>query len=448
MAGGLVESLKRGIGSRFARDAFYLQIGSGVTMAAGIFTSVALFRLFGAEGYGRYAEAINLYTLLYFLGNVGFSNLTIAKISEAMGRRDPDGVALQLGFFAKAFGLFGVAIAIVGFAAGPTLGVWIADDVEVGWWAAFLSLSGILSLPFYLVQCALQGTRRMRFLAEMENIKEIMRVYCVVLGAAAWGDVRGAIAGEVLGTLFSIPLAVLSYRKGVLDPGMQLPGIRRIARDARATPWSEVWLLARTGALLSVNKNFQALMTSVLPRLLLSHYADSRDVGYFNLAQNLMKVPLLAFQGVSRTIMPVLGQLRGAGDESRLRRFLVKIMLLSGAAMTVLSASFGLLLYFFMPVLYGEESRPALALLPWFFIAMVISGFAVGSEAFFIVVERVHIAVRISMISVGLTLPFGFWLIPAWHAEGAAAFIALVHISAAASVGYVFHYFRTSRHPA
>jgi O-antigen/teichoic acid export membrane protein len=245
--------------------------------------------------------------------------------------------------------------------------------------------------------------------------------------------------------VLSVFLARASYAKARLEPGIELPAPRAWLDAARATPRAEVWSLARTGLLLSINKNFTALMPTVVPRLLLSHFAGSREVGYLNLAQNLMKIPLIGFQGVSRTILPVLGQLRGSGDVARLRRVLVKIMLLSGAVMIVLSSTAWIVLHSFIPFFYGEAARPAVKLLPWLFAAMVIAGFAVGSEGFFVIVKRLHVTVAISLVFATLAIPLGLWWVSVWGAQGAAAFVVFVHGGAAANIVYVFYYFKTTR---
>lgn len=433
----LVGSVKRGASSRFARDAVFLQIAAFVNLGTGLFTSWVLFRVLGVFGYGRYVEALNLRDLLLFLGNVGFAQLVVARASEAMGRLDEAGVARWIAFFVKAFGAFSAILCLLGFVLGPLLGVLILSDAETGLWAAVLGLSGPLTVPFYAAQCALQSTRRMRLLAEMENLKEITRAHLIICATIATVDLRGAVLAEVVGNLASAIFAFHVYAKARRDPGMALPSVRQILAATHTIGWGEVLQHARKGAVLSINKNFQALIPTVLPRLILGHFASPREVGYLTLAQNLMKLPLIGLQGVSRTLMPTLGQLRGAGQIDRLRSFLRKMMLISGGIVSLGSAAWWLFLTWFMPLFYGDASRPALPLLPWLWIAMAIAGFAVGVEAFFIVLDRLHIAIRISLIFVALSVVPGLWMIDRYHADGAAAYIALVHGSAATSIAYV-----------
>lgn len=446
MIGRLRNLFHRGAKSRFGRDALMLQLAAGVNMGSGFVTSIVLFRFLGVYGYGNFAEATNLYNLIYFLGNVGFSQICIARVAEAMGRGDEEDAARWLGFFVKAYGILSSILLVIGMLVAPWLGYWIMDDWQVGVWAGFLCLSGPLSLPFYMVQVALHGTRRMRILAEMENLKEMLRSFLVVCGVLLIGDTRGAIAGEIGGSALSVILAYFAYRKAMADcSSLALPGMRSLYRGARAVTSAELWELTRRGALISVNKNFQALMPTVLPRLLLGHFATSREVGYLNLAQNLMKLPLMGLQGVSRTLMPALGQLKGSGDIEKLRHLMQKIMLLSGGLVSAATAAWGIALLWLLPILYGESARPASQLLPWLFIANAIAGFAVGAEAFFIVVDRVKVAVKISIVSLMIFSPFGFFFIWQWTTVGAAMAVALVHLTAAASIAYIFYYLRRER---
>ncbi|MFN0205431.1 MAG: lipopolysaccharide biosynthesis protein [Planctomycetota bacterium] len=436
---------KSKLASKFARDAVLLQIAAIVNTGLNFVTSIVLFRGLGVDGYGEYAEALTLYTFIFFVGNVGFSQLAIARVAEAMGRGSEGDVTRWLGFFYKAYGILSFTLAVGGFIVLPAIGNYIFGDTKIGLLGAYLGMQGLISLPFYLVQCALTGTRRMRILAEMENLKELVRAYLIISLTLSIGDPRGAIAGEVAGAIFSIPLAILAYKKATAEPGMMLPGLREILKQSREINGKEIIEMAKKGALLSVNKNFQALMPTVFPRLVLGYFAGHREVGYLNLGQNLMKLPLQGLQGVSRAIMPALGQLRGAGQEDRLRSFLVKVMTLSGLSIMFATAVWGVLLYFAIPIFYGDSARPVLPLLWWLFIANTIAGFAVGSEAFFIVVDKIDVAVKISLIFVSFSIPIGYALISKWHTEGAAAFVALVHGSAATSVCYIIYYLSKRR---
>ena len=137
--------------------------------------------------------------------------------------------------------------------------------------------------------------------------------------------------------------------------------------------------------------------------------------------------------------MPVCwGSSRGAGAEERLHRFLVKVMLLSGTGISVATAVFGAILHWFIPFFYGEAARPTLQLIPWLFVAMSISGFAVGAEAFFLVMDQAPYR-HPDQCHLGPDLGgAGVWMIAQSQAVGAAAYIALVHGSAGASVVYIF----------
>src|SRR5262245_3643124 len=210
-----VERLKGALRSRFARDAAFLQIAAIVNQASSFVTSILVFRICGIIAFGAYAEALNLYALLFFIGNVGFAQLVVARIAEAMGRGQKSDVKRWLGFFLAAYGVVSVGICVLGFAVAPWIGERFQHDREVGVWAAIVGLSGPISVPFNVVQCALHGTRRMRLLAEMENLRELARGFLVVAGVLATGTPIGAIGGEVAASVLSLVIAAASYRKKI-----------------------------------------------------------------------------------------------------------------------------------------------------------------------------------------------------------------------------------------
>jgi O-antigen/teichoic acid export membrane protein len=434
----LTGRLQRASKSGFARDALYLQIGAGVSMAANLVTSVVLFRLLGADRTGQYFEAVNLFTLLYFLGNVGLAQVTVARVSESVGRGDSSALVKSLGLFLRGHGSFLIAMGIAGAASSPFLGVAFRMGWDVGVWSAWLCLAGILSLPFYVTQCALQGTRRMRLLAEMENLKEITRAHLVLVGALVVNGPEGAILGEALASVFSAIYAWLGYRKARLEPGVPLPSAREILHAARQTQWSEIRPLLRASFVLALQKNLTALAPNVFPRLMLSYFGTSRDVAFLNLAHNLMKIPLLGLQGVSRTIIPVIGQLRGSGQIHLMKKALTRIMLLSGGTVTAVSTLWAISLYWIIPALYTDSALPCLALVPWLLVSMAIAGFAVGLEGFFLVTNRLDIAFRSTVFTFFAAIPPGLLAVALWKGTGAVIYILLNHLSPGFLVLYVF----------
>ncbi len=441
----LASRILTAVRSRFGRDVALLQIASMVNQGSGLFTSVVIFRMFGAVGYGGYAEALNLYGLIFFLGNVGLLHLAVARISEAMGRGDNGGVRHWLGVFTKGYLAFALVLLLVGVSLGPWLGEVIQHDREVGVWAAILCASGPLFAPFSLVVCALQGTRRMKVLAEMENLKEISRTYLVIVGAVAWGSPFGAIAGEVAATLLSIVFAALAYSKARREPGMALPSPKEVIQAAIETSWREVWSCVQTGIAIGLRKNLTVLWSQLLPRLALGYFGSAREVAYLNLAQNLMKIPMQGLAGVPRALMPTLGQLRGAGQIDRLYRVLSRIMILSGGLIGAASAVLVVVLFWFVPAFYGEGARAALELVPWLLIPAILAGFAIGADAFYIVVDKVRAAVVIDVSTALLSLPPGLYLVSEWHALGAVGFVTLAHLGLLAHFVYIAVYFRGVR---
>lgn len=426
--------------SRFARDAIFLQIGAGVSMGANLVTSVLLFRFLGAEQTGRYFESVNLVTLLYFIGNVGFSQVAVARIATDVGRGDHASVVRWLGLFLKAHGSFTLLVTTVGALLCPFLGVLFRMGWEVGIYASLLSVSGLLLLPFYLTQCALQGTRRMKLLAEMENLKEITRAYCVLVGAVVFESPVGAVVGEVAASVLAVPLAAICYQKARRETGVPLPSLREILRAAPLVPWAEIRAIGRASVSLSLQKNFTALAGTIFPRLMLSYFWTAREVAFLNLAQNLMKIPLLGLQGVSRTIVPVLGQMRGSGDVRGMRKALLRIMFLSGSTITLVTAAWGIALYWIIPTLYTDSALPTLPLIPWLFAAMSIAGFAVGVEGFYLISDRLDLSFKLSFLTFVCSIPPGIACVYFWGAPGAAMYILFNHFHPAFLIFYALRY--------
>jgi O-antigen/teichoic acid export membrane protein len=86
---------------------------------------------------------------------------------------------------------------------------------------------------------------------------------------------------------------------------------------------------------------------------------------------------------------------------------------------------------------YGKEYTKAKDLVLIFGIILVVSSFSVGVGPLLRLLNRVDISVKISLISLALSLPFGILLVKTLHSSGACLFLLLLYVIAI-SLSFLF----------
>jgi O-antigen/teichoic acid export membrane protein len=221
-----------------------------------------------------------------------------------------------------------------------------------------LTLTPFLEMPRVVACAALHGTRRMLPLAQIENTHEISRVFLLVVGVLLTGTAAGAVAGTLVASALSSVVALEMYWLARRENPAGLPPFGRIARLAREVPLRAGLAL---GTKLGLVRSIDALAREVMPTLLLQVFGSSEWVAYLRISQRILGMPLMFMQGASRTALPMLSELAGLKDLSRLRRIYWRASLASGTFVStgilVTMACVPIILRLFFPASYRHPSR-------------------------------------------------------------------------------------------
>ena len=441
---GWRERLRTLFARKFMRDTLTLQASSLLNSVGNIASTVLLANLLGAREQGEFYVAISLYSLLFFLMNQGVQGATVTQVAAASARGLSDKVAAWLGFLAKAYLLLGLLLAGLGFFVLPWASVHLLKaSSTIGWLAAWLCLTPLLELPRVVTSAALQGTRRMSFLARIENGQESLRLFFVVLGGLLSATAVGPVLGMLVASLLGSVIALERYAAARASRGGLLPSVREIARHAR-----DVSLRAGLplGFKLGAVRSIDALGTQTLPTLILQRVCGPNEVAYLRIAQRILSVPLLMMQGISRNTLPMLSELAGLRDMTRFRRNFIVASLLTGSLISVaLLCGLPLIpwgLATFFPVLYREPVwHMAKILVPGF----VVMSFSIANDTFYLVTNtlRVGVILCVAMLIVNcLVVWYLAWLDPRY---GVAWGLSFTMATASLHYLYAAYWFRRHR---
>ena len=418
------------------RDAGILQVGAFLRMGASLASALLLAHLLGAQAQGRYYVAVALYSFTQLCLGTGVHAVTVSHTSKAFAEGDQDAVRRWLGFFIAIQGSVALILAAAGQLLPRAAHALAGIDPQVGRWAAVLSLTALIEMPRHIAAALLQARRRMSALAGLETSAELMRTFLVVAGALARGTPAGAVAGWLIGSLLSVPLALHALRREHCAGA--LPRVPDVWRSRRQLPLRQG---LREGVALAMLRNAGALSIEVLPALVLARLGSPAWVAYLRITQRGVQAALALGAGVSRAVLPALGA--AISDRLRFAALWKRATLLSAAAV---GGAWILGVLILPPVLRvlapPDYYAPVLAIARILTPGVVMLGTNGSSQAFYLATGTMPWAVRLALVitPLGVLTIIGGAL--ADPRLGVAYGLCVVYLLQTAHVGYALLWIR------
>lgn len=399
--------------SRFLRDSTTLQVGALCLSAGNLLGLLALTHVLGAQNQGEFYLAIALYSFLWFLVGMGLYPVAISHVAQAIADGKRERVAHWLAYLGKGtFLLAWVCLALAWFVLPAAVEYWLKgstdDPAQVARNAGILCLIPLAEVPRVVALAGLTGARRMASLARVENGQEASRVLLVVVGALATGDARGPVVGLLLASCIGSCLGLEAWLREARAG--HLPGPWAVLKSVGVLPLRAGM---KEGLQMGLVRNIDAFGVQILPTLILGHFGSARWVAYLRTAQRFTDVIRLLMQGISRTVLPVLSELRGGRDLRRLRRIYWRASGLSG-----LVVGAGLLLGLLLApailerLLPSEYQAPVWRCLLILVPGVLVVGFSVANDTFYLVTGTLRVGIWLSVL--GLLVNTSVVAVLAW----------------------------------
>jgi O-antigen/teichoic acid export membrane protein len=437
--------VRKVLSSRFLRNIAALQAGGIVYAGMNFASAFALAHVLGASRQGSWIVANQLYALAFFVVNLGLLQVAVTQIAAGSARGQFDKVGAWLACLVKVYLLMGVGLVTLGWVLLPPAVAWWRGinptiDPRVATWAWCLLWTPILDIPRVAVVAAFQGTRRMVRLTQVENAAEVLRSFLVIAGAILTGSPWGPVAGSLAGTVLASLIAVALYRRANKESGSYpLPGVRAILGGIRGVPIRAAF---RDGLKFGIVRQSDALGRKILPPLIVQTFGTSSWVTYLRFAQLLMDLPLLFMQGVGRTALPALAELRGLKDHRLFRRLFLRATLLGGGLI-------GLGVLLFLPVVpHVLRVFPADYRDPIWTLCLILTlnaipvGFTITLDSFYLLTGQLRIAVRLSVLCFLSTVATMLFLSGPLPRTGAAWGLVFMGSFSFIHLSYIWWYFR------
>lgn len=338
------QGVERLIHSRLAREAVWSFILKAASAGLGFMTTVVLARLLGAEGYGIYAYAYALITLLAMPAHAGLPNLIVRETARALAEGRPGRVKGAWRWAGRVVAL--ISIGLVGV-VGPILVIWQGGwDTPAGQTMAWALLLVPLMALGNLRGAALRGLKQ---IVAGQLPEFVLRPGFFLLfvggGAFLWRDglsASDAMALHVLASLLAFGIGAWLLWRHVPE------SVRRTTPEIEARGW--LWS-STTFALMA---GF-SVVNNQAGTVILGLFETPDAVGRYRVAVQVAALAAFGLQAINMVVAPRFAELWAKGKKARLQR------LVTSSAQVVLGFNVLVTLAFvlvgrpFFEIVFGHE---------------------------------------------------------------------------------------------
>lgn len=290
---------------------------------------IVLARMLGPDGYGIYAYAFTIMSLLMVVAEAGVPTLLMREVAAAQGKAEWGLLRGALRRGGQFVALAGAIVSLLGL-----LVLWgYAESLrpEVLYTTALMLLLLPITALCKTVAHAMRGLHRVVIGQAVDMLIRPLLVL-IILAAVflAWPEQRQphvAMAAQLLGALMVLLLGALVLRRFLPDES------RAVAPEYRSRQWLKSALpFTLIGSAGIINNQADIIM--------LGWFMDSEDVGIYRVAVQGATLVAFGLQAANAVVAPQFSRLYAQGDMKRLQR------LVTNSARAILAGSLPLAVLF------------------------------------------------------------------------------------------------------
>jgi len=415
--------LRRLLAIKFVRDTLALQTGTLISVVVGVASSIILVRGLGGYQYGLYSLMLTMYGLLMTLNLTGLGPSATTQISEAVAAGDRDETARVMAFFIQmSLGVAVIATALT-LPFAPGVAARSYDEASIGVLMQIYIFTLFFTPVHNLALTMLKSVRSMQAYTVFNNLTAVIDAALILAAILIDGTARGVVIVRLVSAIVGAILSLGVYARLQRRFSETLPTLGEVARAVRTTSPRPYW---RFGFQLALDKNISQLYT-LLPLQMLGMWATPQAAGYLRMALSALERPALFFSGILINMSVQVPADFGRREYARLRANFVRVLKWIVPLSVAVFGTFSLVAPLLVPLVYGEEYRPAVPAI----IVLGVYGTVTGIGGIFgplyrsLRIMRSILAVKVISLLV-VALP-SIALVRAWDAVGGAWSINLYY---------------------
>lgn len=386
------------------RGTFLVRLAAQVL---GFISSLLLTRWLGAEGYGAFAFAFAIVTLLALPASLGFRSLLTREIAQYLEQQSW-GLLRGLQQFAVVATLLASLVLMIITYSIIYLLPWPTDEsLRQG-----LQL-GLISLPFFALVPVWQGTLTGLHRTHLAQVPEgLIRPLFFLLVIVAVHFIMGPLVTED-----AIAINIIAMGVAMLMSLLMVMRFQPVAtRKVRTTYLPKTWLKGGFYFLLISGMHVVNSHTDIL---MIGTLLDAEQTGIYRIPVRLGSLLLFPFLVMEMVVAPLIAQQYAKGQLSALQTILQRLVW----GVFLLTAIGGLVLALFrIPVLgwFGPAFPAGATVLMWF-VAIVLLQVSFGPVGYLMsMTGHERITTQVMGISALVNIGLNIGLIPVLGITGAA----------------------------
>ena len=409
--------------SKTMKDIQWSFISLAISSLVHFLLRVVLGRELGASGLGLYTLVFTIYMFGMQFAAFGIgAALTkyIAEHNENLKRVKEFVSSGVIGSF-----ISGLTFGIILYLSSNVIAINFFHSPEM---VHLLKITAFC-FPFIALQKTVLGTltglRKMNYFALLNIIQNVSVVaLSVVLVITFKMNVTGAVFGFVLPTIVMGPLAL-----GCIKNFFKVPS-KLFNTVLRELSWFGFYV---------VLTNSIGMILSQTDSLLIGHFMDETEVGYYAVAVILVQGITLLPQAVQRVTSPAIAAYHGKGEYENIKKLIRNTMLKTSLITIFFSVLLAIFGRFFIELLFTKEFLPAYPPMLILLVGNAIHTLTISVGGALSSIGKVNIIFRISALCALINILLNVILIPKFGIIGAAS---ATSISLVITVIVVLFFFR------
>ena len=303
---------------KLMKNSFILVIGNLLFRIGGYINRLLMTRLLGPEGYGLYGLTLPFQGVFQILSAGGLPP-AIAKYVAQFNAKDEKALIRQIMHIATRYMIFmALILSILLLFSSDFIANNIFHMPDVVWPLRAVSLIPPFSVIVGAMRGAYQGVYKNEYTVYNRLAEQASTIIFACLFVVCGFYAMGAVLGGAVGFIVSAIVAVYLYKK-------HISGIFKSDDDLNLTKKEELKLLYML-IKFSIPVTITALSEMVIydvGTIIIGIFMLSRDVGYYNSADPIARMPLVISLSIATVMLPAASEAYALKDQNLLQKYVV-----------------------------------------------------------------------------------------------------------------------------
>ncbi|MDO5825354.1 MAG: flippase [Methanosphaera sp.] len=351
--------------NKIIKNSLILIIGNLLFRVGGYINRLVVSRLLGPEGYGLYGLTLPFQGIFQILSAGGLPP-AIAKYVAEYNAKDEKQLTRQVIITATKFMiLMAILLSIILLFSSDFIANVIFHKPAVVWPLRAVSIITPFSVVVGAMRGAFQGFYKNEYTVYNRLAEQISTIVFAIVFIFAGLYAMGAVLGTAFGFIVSAITAVFLYKR-YINPLFEDATPLKLSFDEEV---KLLWMLIKFAIPVAVTALSEMAIYDI-GTLVIGTLMLSKDVGFYNAADPISRIPLIISLSISTVLLPAASEAYALNDHSLLQEYVVDCLrysILTVLPLCVLISIFSLPI---MIILFGSVYAPSSGVLSILVIGM------------------------------------------------------------------------------